>query len=255
MKNPFIVLAFSIFFISLFNKCTLPESDYTNTLNDAYQLFDSLTQASIENGDTQTLNNALDVLSKMEEIGLDSAQTKKAKKFNVENAREQIIAKLAILEKERADALSKLRTYDDEFNNEIYYSDKSSPRYTNRNGFFLNFAISRDGKTIYNPNLKIRYYADNWLFIERITFLVDGQKLEYTAGNMERDNDGGKIWEFTSKPVDAIDKVLIDAIIESKTSKMRLHGKQYYEDKTISSQQKKALKNVRDAYILAGGNW
>ena len=44
------------------------------------------------------------------------------------------------------------------------------------------------------------------------------------------------------------------AVANGKSVKIRFIGKQYYKDKTISSKQKRALRNVIDAFEAMGGN-
>ncbi len=100
-----------------------------------------------------------------------------------------------------------------------------------------------------NPRLAIQYYADDWLFIENVQLLVDGEKMSiYTSGEWERDHDSGKIWEYCDISLNdlTMDKLLI--IANSNTARIRFNGSQYYKDKNITLKQKKALRDMLDIY-------
>ena len=47
---------------------------------------------------------------------------------------------------------------------------------------------------------------------------------------------------------------ILKAVANGKDLKIRFEGKDYYKDKTITAQQKTALRNVLDAYEALGGN-
>ncbi|MFA6977888.1 MAG: hypothetical protein WC209_01090 [Ignavibacteriaceae bacterium] len=83
-----------------------------------------------------------------------------------------------------------------EFTETYWYQDLSSPRYVNRNGFYLEFGKSKSG-SLTELFLNIQYYAEDWLFVEYISFTIDGKPFRYFPGDMERDSGyGGKIWEW-----------------------------------------------------------
>lgn len=46
---------------------------------------------------------------------------------------------------------------------------------------------------------------------------------------------------------------IVKAIINSKTAIIRHHGQQYNKDREITSNEKKALQNILDAYEALGG--
>lgn len=139
-----------------------------------------------------------------------------------------------------------------EFTQTYWYQDASSPRYVNRNGFYLEFGRSKTG-LLTDLYLNIQYYAEDWLFIEYISFTIDGIPYKYFPTKVERDNDGGKIWEWTRTPLTKDTYSIVSAIIDSKTAKIRFNGSQYYDDRVITSAQKIALKNVLLAYEALGG--
>lgn len=125
-----------------------------------------------------------------------------------------------------------------------WYQDRSTHPY--ESSFHLYFA-ERDG-TVSNLRLKLRYYADDWLFIEGFTVYADGQRFEYPNVPFERDNGSGSIWEWHDDLVDSRDLTMIKAVIASKEAVVRYHGRQYQADRKITANQKAALQNVLDAY-------
>lgn len=153
----------------------------------------------------------------------------------------------AVKNKEKAKAmLGGFRSKVDEFNDVTYYFHKTSTKYNNRNAFYCYFAMDNDGN-ISPLRLRVQYYADDWLFIERCEILADKDKFVYSPGTFDRDNDT-KIWETNDSPVNDITMLMLEAMSESKTVKIRFIGNQYYKDKTLSATQLKALKEVLFVY-------
>ena len=98
-----------------------------------------------------------------------------------------------------------------------------------------------------------QYYANDWLFIKNATFLVDGQTASF-APDMERDNSGGKIWEWFDMSVSNPEVLVPYAmLIDGKEAKVRYTGNQYYNDRNISQKELKAIKDTHDYYIALGG--
>ena len=149
-------------------------------------------------------------------------------------------------------ALAQMRIVKDDFKGIAWYHDKSSPKYRNSNGFELYFGTQKGSNT--TLRLVIQYYGEDWLFIDKYLFNVDGYTYEIDPGygDVESDNDS-KVWEwFDTKPNQ--DEVgLIKRIIKSKKAVMRIEGSQYYKDVTITSTQKKALSRVLIVYAGLGG--
>jgi hypothetical protein len=149
----------------------------------------------------------------------------------------------AQVEAKRKASLAKLSKRYDAFQEITWYKSPSSTNYRNANAFYLYFGVS-DG-TPAGLRLVIQYYADDWLFINSAKVNVDGTIFDVGGSNWERDNDS-EIWEWTDEPLS--DRSLIEAIIKSRSSVIRFEGSQYYDTKTISSSQKKALRDVLEAF-------
>lgn len=142
-------------------------------------------------------------------------------------------------------ALSRLSKSYDSFQDITWYQSPSSPRYRDTNGFYLYFGVS-DGDKL-PLRLVFQYYSSDWLFIDSAKINVDGEIYEIVGQTWERDNDSD-IWEWTDEPLD--DRAMIEAIIKSKSAVIRYEGRQYYDNRTISSAQKAALKQILSAYDL-----
>jgi len=167
----------------------------------------------------------------------------------------------AILEKEKAEkdrlanATKKMRVKVDDMNDVTWYYDKTSPQYTNYNGFYAYIGTSKGSKPWLR--LVIQYAADDWLFIEKYIIKVDGQTYNITEdsyGEIKTDNGSGGIWEWLDRKVGYSEYQIIKAVAKGKDIKIRFNGKDYYKDKTITAQQKIALQNVLDAYEALGGD-
>lgn len=144
----------------------------------------------------------------------------------------------------------------DEFSNEnkIWYEPNSAPQYTNRNGLYCYFQTENGIPS--NLRLRFQYYADDWLFFSRIQFAIDGKAYEYIPDGTETDSgNGGKIWEWCDQPLSQADKELIYALANAKSAKMKIIGRQYHDQKTISQEQINSIKQTLDLYNALGGQY
>jgi hypothetical protein len=143
---------------------------------------------------------------------------------------------------------SKLHPDRDDFNGRTWYQSKSSPRYRNRNGFFLYFGIT-DAGSLNTPNFVFQYHADDWLFVQNVQVKCDDLAFTFTPRQRtKRDNSGGKIWEWFQYSASDVTLNQLKKIAESKAATMRINGQQYYRDKTITAKQKAALREILNAW-------
>jgi len=148
----------------------------------------------------------------------------------------------------------KFRIKKDEFdeNNIVWYQPKSSPIYRNSNGFYCYFG-TKNGSP-YVLRIVHQYSSDDWLFIQSYKFSIDGKAYSYTPSDMKTDNDNG-IWEWSDEVVDSEIKEILNALINCKSAKIRLEGRQYYDTKTITTSQIKSIKETIELYKLIGGEF
>jgi hypothetical protein len=182
------------------------------------------------------------------------AANKKAKEDRLKKEKTEETARINKEKLRLANATKKLNKKYDEINEVTWYRDKNSPAYVNYNGFYAYIGQSKGS----NPwlRLAIQYAADDWLFIEKYIIKVDGATYtiaEESYGEIKTDNGSGGIWEWLDRQVDATEFEIIKAVANGKDVKIRFSGKDYYKDKTITNQQKLALKNILDAYEALGG--
>jgi hypothetical protein len=161
--------------------------------------------------------------------------------------------KPAVSEKELKSALAKLRVKKDEVKNIKWYYDKTSPRFVNYNGFYL--YMGREGEGEPWLRLKIQYAGEDWLFIESYYINVDGETFQISPsyGEIERDNDS-TVWEWYDATPSSTDLYMLQKIANSKKTVMRIEGRQYYKDVTITQTQKNAIRNILTAYQGFGGS-
>jgi hypothetical protein len=131
------------------------------------------------------------------------------------------------------------------------YRHVTSPKYVNQNGIFLTIASDKEG--FVSLFLKIQYFADDWLFIQKYIVKADEDVFEIIPSNVNTDNAAGMIWETTTITVneDLYSKLL--KLAQAKSAKVRFDGRQYYKDKAIKSTELQALSHMLELYSAMGG--
>lgn len=146
-------------------------------------------------------------------------------------------------------ALAKMKKTVDKMEDITWYTDKTTPETNNRNNIHL-YIGQKSGNALLR--IKYQYASDDWLFIRKFMIKTDSQKFD-RDGRFERDHHHGKIWEWMDTPATKEDLQMVKAIISSKEATVRYNGAKYYDDRTISAAEKKAMQNVLDAYAALGG--
>jgi len=167
---------------------------------------------------------------------------------------ESATATPAVSDAEFKSALAKMRIQKDSVKNIKWYYDKTSPQYRNRNSFEL-YAGQESGSAPW-LRFNIQYFGDDWLFIKSYFFNIDGETYEINTnyGDVETDNDS-QVWEWYDVNPTSENIEMIQKIIKSKKTVMRLEGSQYHKDVTITQTQKTALKNVLTVFQGLGGTF
>jgi hypothetical protein len=156
----------------------------------------------------------------------------------------------AVTEEEYQTALAKMKVIKDEVKGLKWYQDKSSYNYYWRNEFYI-YTSAGPTPTLF---LNIRYYDEDWLFIDSFFFNVDGETFSFTPsyGEIQRDSDS-TVTEWYNQVATPENIELVQKIMNSKKTIMRLEGSEYYKDVTITQAQKTAIKNVLTVYQGLGG--
>lgn len=152
--------------------------------------------------------------------------------------------------------LPSLKVTKDEFTGVTRYHARSAPRFINKNGIDVYFARAKNEAPA-KLRWSIQYAADDWLFIERYLFNIDGQQYQFTPTQVRRDNGNGMIWEWFDDSVDDQSMGILDALAKAKSAKMRLQGKDYQDDKPITKAQLDGIRNilaVHEALSTLNGN-
>ena len=142
----------------------------------------------------------------------------------------------------------------DEFdvNDNQWLKPIDGPKYVNKNGVYSYFQTN--GGVATNLRFVIQYYSDDWLFIQKYMFSIDGEAFEYIPSEVKTDNgDGGMIWEWFDESADENLKTIMKAIANSKSAKIKMVGRQYFDIKTVTSKQKESIKKTLELYKLLGG--
>jgi len=159
--------------------------------------------------------------------------------------------KNAYSDSEYVAAKANLRIKKDSVTNDVWMYAKSSPQYVTSNALMTYLYATVPS----NPTLRARfqYFGSNWLFIESYIVNVDGEvfNVNPSSVDMKRDNGiiGGDamVWEYYDFEPTSSDIDMFNAIIKSKSAIIRSTGK-YYMDRTITKQEKDALKTILVEY-------
>ena len=143
-------------------------------------------------------------------------------------------------------AFKSMREKKDEVEGTAVYKDMSSPQFVDKNGFFLWFDNTN------HLYLRIQFYGDDWLFIERYTVKTDYGTGELHAVDIQRDNNAN-VWEWCTFEVTPSIMDMINNVRMSKSVTIRSTGKQYYRDRNLSKKEIEAVNNVMMAYWHHGG--
>jgi hypothetical protein len=99
------------------------------------------------------------------------------------------------------------------------------------------------------PNLVLRtiYNADSWLWVNRVSVLVDGTSYQFTRGDFIRDNNN-TIWEWRSEKPSPHQLFVLNKIAEGQTATLRFYGDEFYSDRKLSRKHKTAISEVLALY-------
>lgn len=192
------------------------------------------------------IDNAQNLYNKLNE-----SEKKSINNYNVLTQAQQTYTSLQAKAKEQAlnAALSKLVLDYDEFKDVKFYNPSTMPRYIDTRSYFLPYiGISSSNKWM---RICANYTDDDWIFFENLIILVDGKRYtkSFSYSDIERDNDRGDVWEYADWTATDTDIAMLREIANSSSTKIRFSGNYTY-DLTVSSSDKKAIKQVLEAYDL-----
>lgn len=141
------------------------------------------------------------------------------------------------------------KSYDD-VEKITWYRDRSSPDGVWRTGVYLYIGDKNDRAWL---RLKAQYAAENWLFVRRALFVIDGDKAGMLTGSWQRDNSSS-IFEWLDVEMSAEQMHLLRQLLVAKAVTVRFEGDKYFKDYKLTAAELKALKSVVAAYKELGGS-
>lgn len=160
---------------------------------------------------------------------------------------EKALQYAAAATKKKNALLRTLKTRTDDFNGITFYTHPTEPRYADTRTYFLPYLAEKDGRVW--MRFQAHYTNDSWLFVESLSFNIDGLVLRFPSANWKRDNDS-EIWEWADIPVDnALEELLLQIANSNKTI-ARFEGQKYYDNVTVRPSDKQAIKDMFAAKSL-----
>jgi hypothetical protein len=154
-------------------------------------------------------------------------------------------------------ATASMRKEHDDFKKRTFYEDRATPSYEGCYAVYLYFSMEDSSARASGLRFRVQYFGEKYLFTHGYTFCVDGRILDYAPSGITYDGvltfeDG--LREYSDDPVDDSVLAIVEAVVQSKSSKIRFLGRDSKsQDRAISSEQKGAMQRVLDAYRAMGG--
>lgn len=148
-------------------------------------------------------------------------------------------------------ATRKMKKSYDKIEKITWYHSKATRKFLNRNEFYVYLGKRSTGKPW--MVMEIQYTAKDWLFIQKYTISVNGKNFIITPkyGEIKRDHGSGEIWEWYQDINPNLN--MIKLIAKSKETIIRSHGKDYTKDRILTYREKKAIREILEAYEALGG--
>lgn len=119
-------------------------------------------------------------------------------------------------------------------------------------GFYLYFGTFDNGLSPIHMVIDFTDY--DWLFINKLKFLIDGEVIEYRPKKMKTNTlYGGKISEDSDEIVTISNRKLISKLLTADTVEVKIEGRQNYKEKQLSEEQILNIKRTIELYKAMGG--
>jgi len=168
---------------------------------------------------------------------------------NIKVKEDQIQAKIENGKKEKVKMLKSLRKKYDDVSGITWYYNPFFTHYVNSNHTSIYLGCKEGTEWL---RLSISYYADDWIFFEKVYLSYDGNTIEIPFNQYsekETDNDGGKVWEWIDVSVSDDLYLFLRDFSKSKNAKTRLVGK-YSKTFNLSTDEIKGIKDVVTGYEI-----
>lgn len=152
--------------------------------------------------------------------------------------------------KKTADLKKFMQIEFDKYQDVTYVSHKP---WVGNSDFRLNCTFEIKDEKPSNLRLNIVYYGKDWLYINKIIFLIDGKKYELPV-DPKRIVEGGYAVEKASSLAAGITLEIINQLMINDKVEFRYVGKDYFKDNKNLSIDLKRLRKVVEYYRALGGN-
>lgn len=177
----------------------------------------------------------------------EKADREERERIEAEKKAEQ--DKLAKEKESKINALkAKCRVEKDDFEKITWYATKSLKEWNNQNSIDLYIWVDDNWDVL--PRLRIRYYGDDWLFVNNYQFLFWENVLTYTPWKVERDNAWWMVWEWSDTFIWADEWKIINWITSYDNPTIRYNWSKYRDDREITQKEVNALKDMKELYLL-----
>ena len=126
------------------------------------------------------------------------------------------------------------------------YVPRSAPSMVEQNAIYLFFEVptaSRPG----DMNIRVQYYADDRLDIQKVEFTINGSKYTLTPEHLNTRRQGKYVSEWFEMPLKGSDASLVEAMGYANYVRVKFIGKQCNHIKDLTRTQ---VADLRKAYFL-----
>lgn len=125
---------------------------------------------------------------------------------------------------------------EDKFNNAVFITRNQAHLYN-----VYPYIVVSDGYAF--MRFVVSYNRSNWIFFDKVTFLIDGEKVEYIPKSVSTNMTRTGISEISDEATDEFIENLIYQLANSENTEFRLSGKRTF-DKKLSSYDYKVIRET-----------
>ncbi|MCG6154995.1 PDZ domain-containing protein [Rubinisphaera margarita] len=132
-----------------------------------------------------------------------------------------------------------------------FWKHASAPEFLNsRTAVYCYIAEEQGAPTL---RLKLQYVADDWLFIKSLVVRAGAENFTIDLSgfsDVERDNSGGKIWEWHDRPVGANEMAMLRAMATGGNAIIAFNGNQYRKDFELDDTSRHVISETLELYDM-----
>lgn len=222
--------------------------DNISVLEDAEKALSELRVKYVEDMISKIGNVTLDSENSINEAQATFDKLLDTDKAKVSNADILNTANMKLKELKLSSVIDKLTIETDKVQGTTFYSPRCMPKYADTRCYVLPY-IGKNNNGVW-LRLDYHYTGDSWVFFKSIKILADGKNYSKTFNyfNINRKNEGGKVWEWIDTEASSADIEMLKAIANSNETIVRYEGDADVYDLTVTSGDKQGIKDVLTAY-------